>query len=168
MSEEGVVIFYFVLLSLAIISDNAFLMGFVASCCLLSRYSMIGWLAPCLLFYAFQKNYRKLIIFSTTGIACFVLFFLIPFGYKALGQMISLPSLYVRFAKHVWEFSPEVFWLNPGLAKFFGPHRMGILHITLLVMTFVVPLLFMCFCLFQKKWKIQNINLACFKLSLFV
>ena len=129
---------------------------------------MIGWLAPCLVFYAFRREYRKLIVFSITGIACFVLFFLFPFGYKALGQMISLPSLYVSFAKHVWEFSPEVFWLNPGLAKFFGPHRIGILHITLLVMSFAIPLLFMSFCLFQKKWKIQNINLACFKLSLVV
>ena len=168
MSEEGVVIFYFVLLGLAIISNNAFLMGIAASCCLLSRYSMIGWLVPCLIFYAFQKEYRKLIIFSVTGITCFILFFLIPFGYTALEQMISLPSLYVSFAKHVWEFSPEVFWLNPGLAKFFGQHRMGILHTTLLVMSFVVPILFMCFCLFQKKWKFQNINLACFKLSLVV
>ena len=26
----------------------------------------------------------------------------------------------------------------------------------------------MCFCLIQKKWKLQNINLACFKLSLLV
>jgi hypothetical protein len=165
MSEEGVVIFYFVLLSLAIISDNAFLMGFVASCCLLSRYSMIGWLGPCLVFYAFQRDYRKLIIFSVTGMACFALFFLIPFGYKALGQMISLPSLYVSFSKHVWEFTPEVYWLNPGLAKFFGPHRMDTLHSTLIVMSFLIPLVFMGCCLIQKKWKFQNINLACFKLS---
>jgi hypothetical protein len=168
MSEEGVVIFYFVLLSLAIISDNAFLMGLVSACCLLSRYSMIGWLAPCLLFYIFQRDYRKLLVFSVTGITCFLLFFLIPFGYDALEQMISLPSLYVSFAKHVWEFTPEVYWLNPGLAKFFGPHRIGILHTTLLVMSFVVPFLFMCFCLLQKKWKFQNVNLACFKLSVVV
>jgi hypothetical protein len=168
MSEEGVVIFYFVLLSLAIISENAFLMGITASCCLLSRYSMIGWLVPCLIFYAFRKDYRRLIAFSVTGMSCVLLFFLIPFGYKALGQMISLPALYVAFAKHVWEFSPEVFWLNPGLAKFFGPHRMATLHNTLLITSFAIPLIFMCFCLQQKKWKFQNINLACFKLSLVV
>ena len=168
MSEEGMVIFYFVLLSLAIISDNALLMGIVTSCCVLSRYSMIGWLAPCVMYYAFQKNYRKLILFSAIGLTCFMVFFLIPFGYKALEQMISLPSSYVGFAKHVWEFTPEVFWLNPGLAKFFGPHRIGILHTTLLVTTFVLPLLFICFCLFQKKWKFENINLACFKFSVVV
>jgi hypothetical protein len=168
MSEEGVVIIYFLLLTLTIISDDAFLMAIAASCCLLSRYSMIGWLIPCLIFYATRKDYRRLIIFSFTGVACVFLFYLIPFGYKTLGQMISLPALYVAFAKHVWEFSPEVFWLNPGLAKFYGPQRLGMLHNTLLIMSFAIPLLFMCFCLLQKKWKLQNINLACFKLSLVV
>jgi hypothetical protein len=168
MSEEGVVIFYFVLLTLTIISDNPLLMGIMASCCLLSRYSMIGWLIPCLIFYAARKDYRRLIIFSVTGMACILLFFLIPFGYNTLGQMILLPAQYVGFAKHVWEFTPEVFWLNPGMAKFFGPHRMTILHNTLLILTFTIPFLFMCFCLLQKKWKFQNINLACFKLSLVI
>ena len=82
--------------------------------------------------------------------------------------MISLPGNYVAFAKHVWEFTPEVYWLNLGLAKFYGPHRMAILHFCLLTLSFVIPLLFMCFCLLQKKWKFQNINFACFKLSLLV
>jgi hypothetical protein len=168
MSEEGVVIFYFVLLSLAIISENAFFMGLAASLCLLSRYSMIGWLLPCLIFFAVHKDFRKLIVFSLTGIFCFLLFFLVPFGFKTLEPMIALPGNYVAFAKHVWEFTPEVYWLNLGLAKFYGPHRMAILHFCLLTMSFVVPLLFMCFCLLQKKWKFQNINLACFKLSLLV
>ena len=132
MSEEGVVILYFVMLSLAIISNNAVLMGIATACCMLSRYSMIGWMAPCLIFYGFQKDYRRPAIFICTGISCFLLFFLIPFGYQTAWQMISLPALYVDFAKHVWEFSPEVFWLNPGLAKFFGPHHIGILHADLI------------------------------------
>src|SRR5450432_1423792 len=77
MSEEGVVIFYFVLLSLAIISANPFYMGVTASLCLLSRYSMIGWILPCILFFVVGKDFRKLIIFSITGIVCFLLLFLI-------------------------------------------------------------------------------------------
>ncbi|HEV3223702.1 MAG TPA: hypothetical protein VGZ90_12530 [Puia sp.] len=168
MSEEGVVIFYFVLLSLAIISGNAFFMGLTASLCLLSRYSMIGWLVPCLIFFAARKDFRKLIVFSFTGIFCFLLFFLVPFGFKTMDQMIALPGNYVAFAKHIWEFTPEVYWLNLGLAKFYGPHRMAILHYSLLIMSFGIPLLFMCFCLLQKKWRFNNINLACFKLSLLV
>jgi hypothetical protein len=168
LSEEGVVIFYFVLLTIAIISGNAFIMGLTASLCLLSRYSMIGWLVPCLIFFTLRKDFRKLIVFSLTGIFCFLLFFLIPFGFKTLEQMVALPGNYVSFAKRVWADTPEVYWLNLGLAKFYGPHRIAILHFCLLTMSFGIPLIFMCFCLLQKKWKLQNINLACFKLSLLV
>jgi hypothetical protein len=128
MSEEGVVIFYYVLLCLAIISGNACFMGITATLCLLSRYSMIGWLIPCLLFFAVRKDFRRVIIFSVTGVVCFLLFFLIPFGWKVLQQMIDLPGNYVAFAKHVWEFSPEVYWLNLGLAKFYGPARLETLR----------------------------------------
>jgi hypothetical protein len=82
--------------------------------------------------------------------------------------MIALPGNYVAFARRVWQDSPEVYWLNLGLAKFYGPQRVAILHDTLLAMSFGIPILFICFCLQQKKWKLQNTNLACFKLSLFV
>ena len=168
MSEEGVVIFYFVMLSVAIISGNALFMGITASACLLSRYSMIGWLVPCLMYFTVRKDFRRLIIFSVTGLACVFLFFLLPFGWKTLEQMIALPANYVGFARSIWEKSPEVFWLNPGLAKFFGLHRVSILHTTLIIASFGIPVLFMGFCLIQKKWKFENINLACFKLSLIV
>ncbi len=120
MSEEGVVIFYFVMLTLAVISGNPVWMGITASLCLLSRYSMIGWLIPCLIFLATRRNKRSLIVFSVTGILCFLLLFLFPFGYKVLIQMITLPANYVEFARHVWEFSPEVYWLNLGMGKFYG------------------------------------------------
>jgi hypothetical protein len=168
MSEEGVVIFYFVLLCAAIISANPFFMGITAAICILSRFSMIGWLIPCLIFYAVRRDFRKLLVFSFTGTACFFLFFLMPFGFKTLEQMIALPGNYVAFAKHVWENTPEVFWLNLGLAKFYGIHRIAMLHHTLLMVSFGIPFLFMCFCLLQKKWNLQNMNLACFKLSLLV
>ena len=168
MSEEGVVIFYFVLLCAAIISGNALFMGITASFCLLSRYSLIGWLIPCLMYFAARKDFRKLIIFSVTGAACILLFFLIPFGWNTLHQMMTLPANYIGFARTIWENSPEVFWLNPGLAKFFGPHRIMLLHVTLIISSFSIPILFMAFCLLQKKWKFENINLACFKLSLVV
>ena len=70
--------------------------------------------------------------------------------------MIALPGNYVSFAKHVWEFTPEVYWLNLGLAKFYGPHRMAILHHCLFTMSFGVPLLFMCFCLTSKKVEVSK------------
>ena len=168
MSEEGVVIFYFMLLCLAIISENAWLMGITACLCMLSRYSMIGWLIPCLLYFLACKDFRKAFAFALTGVMGFLLFFLIPFGWRTLEQMIRLPANYIGFAKTVWENTPEVYWLNPGLSKFFGPRHLLALHNTLIVASFIIPVVFMTFCLLQKKWKWQNINLACFKLSVLV
>ena len=168
MSEEGVVILYFTLLSLAIVSGNAWMMGITACLCVLSRYSLVGWLIPCLIYFTAQKKYRQAWVFSLTGITGFILFFLIPFGWSAMAQLIRLPAKYVGFAGSVWERTPEVFWLNPGLAKFFGPHHIVALHRTLIVMSLALPIFFMVFCLIQKKWRLQNINLACFKLTVLV
>jgi len=168
MSEEGVIIFYFVLLTVAIISRNIYFMAVATSLCILSRYSMIGWVIPCLIFLYLAKEYRRLIIFMVTGIFFFLFFFYIPFGFKTLEEMFALPGNYVAFANFVWKTTPEVFWLNLGMAKFFGPHHTALLHHTLLILSFLIPLLFMCFCLLQKKWKLHNVNLACFKLSILV
>jgi hypothetical protein len=168
LSEEGVVIIYFVMLCMAIVSGNAWFVGIAASLCLLSRYSMIGWLLPCMIYFTARKDFKKLFIFSITGVACVFFFFLVPFGWNTLLQMVALPANYIGFAKTVWNDSPEIFWLNPGLAKFFGPHRVEVLHKTLIIASFGIPILFMVFCLVQKKWKFENINLACFKLSLIV
>lgn len=168
MSEEGPVILYFVLLCFAIISGNIYFIGFAASLCLLSRYSMIGWLIPFLLFLVWHKRYKKGMIFFVTVNLFFLLFFLLPFGTAAAQQLFRLPSTYIAFAARVWRDTPEVFWLNPGFAKFFGPHRTAILHETLVLGSFVLPALFMIICLLQKKWRLNNLNLACLKLSLII
>jgi hypothetical protein len=168
LSEEGPVILYFVLLCFGIISGNIYFIGIAASLCLLSRYSMIGWLIPFLLFLFWHKQYKKAIIFSVTIILFFLLFFLIPFGVAPAKQLIHLPSAYINFASRVWRDTPEVFWLNPGFAKFFGPHGTATLYKTLVLGSFVLPVLLMVFCLLQKKWRLNNLNLAAFKLSLIV
>ena len=129
---------------------------------------MIGWVIPYLLFLILQKDYKKGIALCSTIILFFLLFFLIPFGTAPVKQLFHLPSTYVSFASRVWTGTPEVFWLNLGFAKFFGPHRTVILHETLLLCSFVVPVLFMLICLLQKKLRLHNINLAFFKLSLIV
>ncbi len=166
LSEEGPVILYYVLLCIAIVSGNVYFIAIAASLCLLSRYSMIGWVIPYLLFLISRKNYKKLTTFSLTGILFFLLFFLFPFGMVPVRQLFHLPSTYVSFASRVWADTPEVFSLNLGFAKFFGPYRTALLHETLLLCSFGVPILFMLICLLQKKRSLNNINLATLKLSL--
>ena len=71
MSEEGVVIFYFVLLCSRHYFRECLFIGIAASLCLLSRYSMIGWLIPCLCFWYCRKDFRKADYFFAYGNACF-------------------------------------------------------------------------------------------------
>ncbi|MFI5124052.1 MAG: hypothetical protein ACHQDF_01930 [Chitinophagales bacterium] len=166
LSEEGPVILYYVLLCFAIVSGNIYFISLAVSLCLLSRYSMIGWVIPFLMFLASRKAFRQMLVFTLTGLFIFLMFFLIPFGTKPVWQLFHLPASYVPFASRVWTATPEVFWLNLGLAKFFGPQRTVILHQVLILGSFGVPVLFMLICLLQKKRKLNNVLLATLKLSL--
>jgi hypothetical protein len=168
LSEEGPVILYYVLLSLAIVSGNIYFIAVATSLCLLSRFSAAGWIIPFLLIMIFRKEYRKVMLFSFSGIVIFLLLFPIPFGFSPLKELVHLPSGYIAFASRVWRDSPETFWLNLGLAKFFGPHHTAALHATLLFCSFVLPPIFVLVCLLQKKRKLNNISLAALKFTLVI
>jgi len=168
LSEEGAVILYYVLLCFAVVSGNIYFIAIAASLCLLSRYSMIGWILPFLLILIVQRKYKKSILFSLTGILFFLILFLIPFGFSPVRQLLRLPSGYVSFAQRVWADSPETFWLNLGLAKFFGPHHAAALHATLLLCSFILPVVFVLICLLQKRQKLNNVSLAALKLTLII
>ncbi|HVY75531.1 MAG TPA: hypothetical protein VG890_11910 [Puia sp.] len=167
LSEEGPVILFHVMLCFAIASGNIYFIAVSASLCLLSRYCMIGWVLPFLLILLTRKRYKQAFLFSAIGIGCFLLFFLIPFGTIPVQQLIHLPGDYIAFASRVWHDTPEVFWLNPGLAKFFGPHRTVQLHQALVDGSFLIPLAFALLCL-RKTFRFNNISLATLKLSLLV
>jgi len=168
LSEEGPVILYYALLCFAVVSGNIYFIAIAASLCLLSRYSMIGWIIPFLLILIFQKKYKKIVVFSLAGILFFLVFFLIPFGLSPVRQLIRLPSGYVSFAQRVWADSPETFWLNLGFAKFFGPHHAAALHAALLLCSFILPVIFVLVCLLQKKRRLNNVSLAALKLTLII
>ncbi|HET9826779.1 MAG TPA: hypothetical protein VFP87_15670, partial [Chitinophagaceae bacterium] len=61
LTEEGVVFFYFSLLTLAIISFNPWLLGLSAALCLMSRYSLVGWIPFAVLFFLVTKQYSFLL-----------------------------------------------------------------------------------------------------------
>lgn len=99
MSEEGVVIFYFVLLCLAIISGNAFFLGVTASLCLLSRYSMIGWIIPCMMLFISKKDFRSVLIFSAAILACLLFFFYDPLRLSGCHSNDEASAKLYRFCK---------------------------------------------------------------------
>jgi hypothetical protein len=143
VAEEGTVIALYVLLVLALISGNPFLTGIAISLCMLSRYALVGWIPAYLLYLVLEKKWKNAFIITGMGGLCFVLLFLLPVGWTTFLRLAHLPGDYVAFAARVWKDSPDVFSTAPGLAWFFGPGHINLLHGLLITLSFVGPPAFM-------------------------
>ncbi|MBV9989610.1 MAG: hypothetical protein JO301_18150 [Chitinophagaceae bacterium] len=169
-SEEGVVIFYYVLLVIALQRKNPWLTGIAIAICALSRYAFIGWLPALLLYMIWRKEWRALLRMSVAGFVT-ALVLVLPFGWKLLDSLVALPQSYIAFAGRVWHDSPEVFTEGPGLARFFGVRHIALQHSLLIVCVLILPVLATWVLLLkQKKWRIgtANIPIAMLKLSLVI
>ena len=151
VSEEGTVIGYYTLLVLAILSGRAWLIGIAISLCMLSRYALVGWVPAYLLYLVLEKRWRSFLIIALTGMLCFVLLFLLPVGWATFVRLALLPGHYIGFAARVWKDSPDVFWTAPGLAYFFGPGRITLLHGWLVTLSFAVPVGLVLFCRWRSR-----------------
>lgn len=170
-TEEAVVVFYYVLLTLALLrsKQNFWLIGICASLCVLSRYALAGWLPAMALYFVYRRAWKDLLRFAVTGIACFLLLVLLPFGFEMIHSIFGLPGSYIAFAGRVWNDSPDVFSTSLGWAKFFGPGRIAQQHLMLIIFTFCIPFAAMWAALFlQRKYNFpsQHLPLAVLKLSL--
>jgi hypothetical protein len=143
VAEEGTVIALYVLLVLALLSGNPFLTGIAISLCMLSRYALVGWIPAYLLYLVLEKKWKNLFVIAGMGGLCFVLLFLVPVGWTTFLRLARLPENYVSFAARVWKDSPDVFSSAPGLAWFFGPGRISLLHGLLITLSFLAPPVFM-------------------------
>lgn len=168
VSEEGVVVGYYVLLVLALTSGNPWWIGITASLCMLSRYSLVGWIPAYTFYLLLGKKWRQIGIFALTGILSFILLFLLPVGGQTFMRLIKLPGNYISFAGRVWKDSPEVFSSAPGFAWFFGKKGIVLLHKLLIALSFIVPSSFVLYCYNRKKPPLANIPLAALKLSLVI
>ncbi len=168
-TEEGTVIVYYVLAVLALLSEHIVFAGIAISLCMLSRYSLVGWVPAFLVFLVLSGKTRKAFLFSATGLACLVILFILPFGWELIKELMQLPGKYIPFAARVWQDSPEVFSGGAGMARFFGPGRIALQHTLLVASSFGVPTLFMIACHYAgKKRPLANIPLAALKLSVVV
>jgi hypothetical protein len=165
VSEEGVVIGYYMLLVLALVSRKAWLIGIAISLCMLSRYALIGWIPAYALWLIVEKKGKQLFIVSLTGILSFVLLFLIPVGWITVTRLAHLPGNYISFAARVWKDAPDVFSTAPGMALFFGRNGTVILHGLLILFSFTLPIGFTIYALRRRR---SNIPLAALKLSLVI
>lgn len=165
LTEEGVVFFYYSLMVVAIISGKPWLAGIAAALCLLSRYGIIGWIPFAGLYLLYTHQYRYLLKAVASGAAVLLLLLILPFGLDPLLYHWQLPSEYITHAQRIWSENPEYFYRSLGMAKFFGPQNVKLLHSVLIGGTFIVPFLF--FILLKKKTVPSNIALlSCFQLCI--
>ncbi len=170
-TEEGLVILYYILLVLAIQSRKVWLIAVCSSLCVLSRYALIGWLPTMLFYYIYRKEWKQLLVFSATGVACFLVLVLLPFGWENFAKHIALPAEYIGFAARVWHDAPHFFKEGLGWARFFGSLRITTLHYLLICLSFLVPLAAMILTLrLQKRYPFstEGIPLAILKISLVI
>jgi hypothetical protein len=169
VSEEGVVIAYYVLLVLALLSGNVWLTGIAVSLCMLSRYALVGWIPAYLLYLFLHRKGKQAVLFSLVGLACFLLLFLGPVGWNTFIRLAKLPGDYIRFAGIVWQDSPDVFSGSLGFAGFFGSSRIALLHGFLVALSFIVPSLFVLISYWRGRTReFANVPLAALKMSLVV
>jgi len=160
---------FYVLLAVALISERIIFIS-VASClCMLSRYALIGWLPAFFIYLLANKKIKPALIFAFTGMLFLFFAFIIPFGWQPFLRLLHLPGNYIDFSQRVWHDSPEVFTDYIGFAKFFAPERIRLLHMLLIVLTFIIPNAFILFCnAYKKKYSLYNIPLATLKISVVV
>ena len=170
-TEEGIVILYYALLVYALTTRKGWLIGIAASLCVLSRYALIGWLPVMVVYFIYNKDWKRLLQFIIAGIGCFMLLVLLPFGWHVFTKLFMLPSEYIAFAARVWHDAAHVFMQSLGWAKFFGPGRISLLHYLLISLSFLCPMAFMIAVLrLQKKYQFTEIGitLASLKITLVV
>ncbi|PWT73910.1 MAG: hypothetical protein C5B59_12255 [Bacteroidetes bacterium] len=169
LSEEGVIVLYYSILVIAIVSGNVVFVAIITSICVLSRYALIGWIPAYLLCLYLQGRRNQIMVYIGIGMLCFIVLFVLPFGWKPFVQLTQLPAQYIGFSKLVWKDSPEVFWLSLGLAKFFGPERATLLHWTLIVLSWTIPTSFVIiYYWLRKKRNWPNLAVASLKISLVI
>jgi hypothetical protein len=165
LTEEGVIFFYYGVLTAAIITWNPWLCGISVALCLLSRYSLVGWIPFAALYLLMTKQLGFLIKTIASSLLVILLILILPFGIKPLLFHLHFQNAYVLQASRVWREHPEYLYHSLGFAKFFGPDHIRLLHLTLTTGTFVIPLVFLLW-LRKKIATLPNVLLSGFQLSI--
>jgi hypothetical protein len=170
-TEEGIVILFYSFLALALLSKNGWLIGMATSLCVLSRYSLVGWIPAMLVFFIYTKDFKNLLRICLMGIFFFLALVLIPFGWKTFLTFTTIPSEYIRFSERVWKDASVVFHESLGFAKFFGPKNIVLQHRLLIFSALVFPTIFMIICLaLSKSFQLQkeHLPIATLKITLVI
>jgi hypothetical protein len=112
-----------------------------------------------------RKQYVFLLKTAAASLLLTLIILILPFGIDPLLDHLHLHNDYISQATKVWHDNPEFYYNDLGMAKFFGPSHIKLLHVILEGGTFLIPLIFM-FVVRKRIFAQGNILLAGFQLSI--
>jgi len=151
LSEEPLVILYYLFLAFALARNNSYLIAIALSLCLMSRFALAFWFLMYIIYLFFFEN-KKLALQIGGMIGGICLFLLVSTG--ALWQLdviLSLPTIYMEhLMENKWKFHGFAN-TNLGLVKFFSFEQIPLVNRLFFIFNLIIPAI--CLLLF---WKFKN------------
>ena len=142
MSDEGVVIGWYVLLACALWSRKPVLIGISIALSVLARLTIIGWIPAFGLFVFFFEDRKK--AFKIAGVSAVVALFLmfITGAIFNLSNFLDLPKRYLQAVMgDEYQKLLGAIHEGPGVAKMLTQQQLPILHVVNQWATFLIPMI---------------------------
>ncbi|MEL6590993.1 MAG: hypothetical protein AAFP02_11150 [Bacteroidota bacterium] len=139
LTQEGVAVFYYLLLGFAIWRRIPWLEGIAIGLCLLSRYALIPWLLVYGVYALFFRSRRELITVVGIPSAMVLFLFLIPYGFERWDFFFNHPGKYKAYAERLWIKDVLFYERTLGLAKYFSQEMVIWQNRLHLGLTFAAP-----------------------------
>jgi hypothetical protein len=169
MSQEGVVIGFYLLLIYALSTRKSFVIAIAISLCLLSRYTLAVWAVMYVIYLYFFESRKAAIQVASVSALVVSIFLLVSQGFRQIFTFLHTQDLYLKAAENprrVEKLTPAI-ENNLGMAKMVDFADLNILHNLFLVCAFAVPLIsILLFARFRKNLNQSLFAICSLKLSL--
>lgn len=168
LTQEGVVIGYYLFFGYALTRNNPYLIGFSGALCLMSRFSLIFWLIAFGCYLLFSKDFKYFIKAAVTCLVTTGALLIVTGAIFHLDIFLGLQRTYLHAIRpsNDWKYSGMI-ENGLGFARFWGYEGLKQLHCIFLLANILIPILvFGAFLLFRKNISRPILALGTLKLSL--
>lgn len=151
LTEEPIVILYYLFLAYALAKNKPYLIGFALSLCLMSRFALAFWVLMYLVYVFIFQNKKDALKIGTV-ISVVALSLLVSTGaIWQLDVILGLPNIYINhLMDNEWKFNGFI-KSKLGLLKFFSFESLSIVNRLFFTANLLIPTA--CFAFF---WKFKN------------
>lgn len=153
MTQEGLIVFYYLLLIVSLYSRNFIFVGISIMLCALSRYSLSFFVPAFFIMTFFAAEKKGWIKLTLTSAIVFAAIFFVPFFLADPAYFMSMPQMYLGKSDDYWrahDYSTQSV-MGPGLFKFFAYRDIHIMQKLQYAATLLAPFTAMGVYLWLKK-----------------